>query len=167
MVETKFTNQIYIYYIYVVCSAIHNVLALTNVLASRKTHFSYCIRFQQYNFVYVILDARVLSDFQVLSFGTLCTKSKTSTSFLRMFSVTSGVIKTAISWSVSTRFNEECRTIALSAPDAYESFVANVIHTDSETQNTKTKERKNQFITAVLNMIEYGFVMKFMKNQCH
>lgn len=84
---------------------------LTNVSASKKTHFSYCVKRQQCNFVKVIPNsgrdnnAKLAASFESSTF-TSCTKLNTVCNFSRIDAVTPGVIKTANWWAVLAFFNE-------------------------------------------------------------
>lgn len=106
---------------------------LTNVSASRNTHFSNCVKRQQCNFVNVMPNsgrdnnAKLAASFESSTF-TSWTTLKTVCNFSRIADVTPGVIKTANWCAVLTFFNEKATTIA---PNAYESFVANVTHANS------------------------------------
>lgn len=72
----------------------------TNVSASKKTHFSYCVNRQQCNLVKVIpssgrdSNAKLAASFESSTF-TSCTKLKACCNFSRIDGVTPGVTRTA------------------------------------------------------------------------
>lgn len=103
---------------------------LTKTSASRNTHFSNCVKFQQCSLVNVmpssgrLRTAKFAASFESSTF-TVCTRSNTSARRVCIDSVTPGVMSTASLCCVSTRFNELATT---KAPSEYESFVASVTH---------------------------------------
>lgn len=89
----------------------------TKTSASRKTHFSNCVRVQQCNFVNVIPSSGRLrtARFAVSCESktlTSCTKSKAFCKFNFIASDTPGVMSTASWWAVDTLRNEWARTSA-------------------------------------------------------
>ena len=102
----------------------------TKTSASKKTHFSNWVRFQQWSLVNVIPSsgrfsiAKLAASFESRT-STSWTTSNASCNLVRMGSVTPGVMRTA-SWCwVPTRRRELATT---KAPREYESLVANVTH---------------------------------------
>ena len=110
------------------------LIKFTKTSASRKTHFSYCVKFQQCNFVNVIPSsgrfntARLAASCESSTL-TGCTKSYTSRNLEIIASDTPGVTRTASWWAVDTRRREWATT---NAPREYESFVAKVTQANSE-----------------------------------
>lgn len=113
--------------------AFWNVYIRTKVSASRKTHFSNCVKRQQCNLVKVIPssgranNAKFAASFESNTLTTWTT-SKTVCNLACIASVTPGVIMTHSLWAVFTFFSELATT---RAPNEYESFVANVTHANS------------------------------------
>lgn len=114
-----------------------NMNRLTNVSASKKTHFSNWVSRQQWSFVNVIPSsglakrARLAASFESSTL-TSWTTLNTVWSLSRIDWDTPGVIKTATWCTVLARFSV-CATT--NAPKAYESFVANVTHAYSAKEN--------------------------------
>lgn len=112
---------------------------LTNVSASKKTHFSNCVKRQQCNLVNVMpnsgreSNAKFAASFESNTF-TCSTTLNTVCKRSRIDGVTPGVTSTANWWTVFTFFNEMATT---NAPNAYESFVANVTHANSAKEINK------------------------------
>lgn len=106
---------------------------LTTTSASKKTHLSNWVRFQQCSLVNVIPSS---GRFNTAKFAaslesrtsTTWTRSKTSFNLLFIDSDTDGVIMTA-SWCWVETFLSEWATT--NAPKEYESLVANVTHANS------------------------------------
>lgn len=112
---------------------------ITNVSASKNTHFSNCVSRQQWSFVNVMPNsglannAKLAASFESNTL-TSCTMLNTDLSFSAMDGDTPGVMSTAVWCTVFTRFNV-CATTK--APNAYESFVASVTHANSEISKIK------------------------------
>lgn len=111
----------------------------TNVSASKNTHFSYWVKRQQCSLVKVMpnsgreSNAKLAASFESSTL-TSCTRLNTDCNLARICVVTPGVIKTANWCAVLTFFREKATT---RAPNAYESFVANVTHANSDQREMK------------------------------
>lgn len=112
--------------------------------ASKKTHFSNCVKRQQCNLVNVMpnsgreSNAKFAASFESNTF-TSSTTLKMVCKRSRIDGVTPGVTSTANWWTVLTFFNEMATT---NAPNAYESFVAKVTHANSVKEEEKKTNRK-------------------------